>query len=251
MGRTLPTALLGEIVGYLDITLDVFLPRYEKIWEKNSRIEKIIEDGTVKWHVNGLAHSLHDRPAVIWNDGIQEWFCRGQMHRGHDRPAQVYPNDGTKGWAKMGMIHRNGGKPAIERVFGNGCVQREWWIMDKLHREDDEPAIETTNGTKKWYWNNQLHRDGDLSAVEHPNGNKEWWIHGLRHRDHGRPAIYRLLTKNHEWCGTTGTQSPFEAKTRRVQTLTYKSNVIKTIFPWTILVKELNPLFWLLLNFIK
>src|SRR6185312_4621469 len=87
----LPTALLSEIVGYLDITHDVFFPSLQGTWEKQSLVQhtRFTEGyGKGTQHlVNGQLHSLHDHPAIEYDNGTKKWCWRGLLHRANDNPA--------------------------------------------------------------------------------------------------------------------------------------------------------------------
>jgi len=95
--RVLPVDLFGEIVGYLDITSDHFLPGYRRRWIRDTQFRTVSvklnstlsEKNATRHFVNGQLHSWKDRPAIEWPNGIQEWYCRGQPHRGHGKPAVV------------------------------------------------------------------------------------------------------------------------------------------------------------------
>jgi len=158
----LPTALLGEIVGYLDITSDVFFPQWQSKWERQSRIVKnfftagkeaflehnpigvgrgsfhdtpTLVSGTIQW-VNGLIHSLHDEPAIVLKHGTRKWARRGQIHRGNDLPAIEYAN-GDKQWYQNGQLHRGHDEPAHVCTSG-----KEFWY---------------THGEYKWRpWRNPI-----------------------------------------------------------------------------------------------
>jgi len=121
----LPTALLGEIVGYLDITSDVFFPQLQAKWEQTSRIEQVpflefVVSG-IKQLVNGQLHSLHDEPTMTLTNGTKKWHWRGVLHRAHDKPA-VECHNGDKEWYWRGKLHRGNGKPAIINCRGGN-----WW----------------------------------------------------------------------------------------------------------------------------
>jgi len=92
MVHTLPTTLLGEIVQYLDITEDRFLPGFRKQWIKATRFRTDITDSYVCYRVNNKIHSWNDLPAVQYYNMIREWYSRGNRHRSHGRPALTMPN---------------------------------------------------------------------------------------------------------------------------------------------------------------
>lgn len=100
--QVLPTALLGEIVQYLDITSDVFLPGFERLWIKATHFQNLADQMNAKKSslclvsyniVNDRLHSWQDQAAIEYLDGRKEWFCRDQRHRNNGKPAIEYPDN--------------------------------------------------------------------------------------------------------------------------------------------------------------
>src|SRR6185437_9198522 len=183
----LPKVLLGEIVGYLDITCDVFFPQWQKTWEKPSRIERVPlveEDGArgTKTLVNGHLPPLHDVPSIEKKDSyhgdVSKWYYRGKLHRDHDRPA-VECSGQSKHWYQYGKRHRDQDRPAVEYL---GPRHNEWYCRGQLHRDGDLPAVDSSNGYRQWYLRGQLHRDKGPAFIR-PDGTMEWWLHGIRQFD--------------------------------------------------------------------
>lgn len=54
-----------------------------------------------KWIENGRIHHAGDKPAVIWDDGSCEWHVYGLRHRNHGKPAEMYAM-GLQGWWSNG-----------------------------------------------------------------------------------------------------------------------------------------------------
>jgi|SRR6185437_1534814 len=160
--RYLHTDLLREIVGFLDITTDVFLTALQSHWE---RISEYTE-----------TRSLVTKTKFSSGGERIERRIQGRLQSIRDRPAIECPTG--KAWFQQGRLHRDGDKPAIKYADGN----REWRIQGMLHRKDDLPAL-VTETCKKWFWNGQLHREGGKPAVEWEEGSKEWYEHGESYRD--------------------------------------------------------------------
>jgi len=197
--RILPKAILGELVQYLDIRTDVFMPGLETQWRKASQIEikttivrthKVPRDNIgirTETYVNGTLHSMDDLPAVA-DAGNRQWYRCGQLHRDGDQPAKMIIGSGkvlVQEWYQYGKLHHNGDQPAV--INENGF--KKWYKHGKLHRDGDQPAIERLNGSKDWYQDGKCHRDGDQPASISANGRKEWWQHGQCHRGDDKPAI--------------------------------------------------------------
>lgn len=77
---------------------------------------------------NGLEHSFHDQPAVIYDDGTKEWRSNGVRHRDGDLPAVIL-STGSKQWFRNGVLHRDGG-PAI--IYYNG--EEQWFCNGQWRR---------------------------------------------------------------------------------------------------------------------
>jgi len=103
--QVLPTALLGEIVQYLDITSDRFLPGFRNQWIKATRFETDDLILSVYHRVNDQVHSWHGRPAIQWANGDREWFCRGQRHKSHGLPARIASDGYREFWIHGKQIH--------------------------------------------------------------------------------------------------------------------------------------------------
>jgi len=170
--RHLPGALLGEIVGYLDIIHDVFFPHLHKKWERETRIEEIEFEGGKKIKVNGQVHSWHDRPAIVHTGRVEKWYWRGRLHRQGDQPAYVRKSKGKieyRAWYRNGRLHRAHGRPA---VICDKDKKQEWWIRGKFCRNNNQPVVEYNRGRKMWAnIQGELHRDDDLPAIENETNN--------------------------------------------------------------------------------
>lgn len=118
----LPAALLGEIVQYLDVTEDVFIPGFEKLWEKATQYtEELAPDESALFrYKNGKLHSWDDLPAVERSDGTRAWYYHDQCHRDGDKPA-VECADNSAAWYHRGRVVKR-------RAAGN-------WILG-LNRPD-------------------------------------------------------------------------------------------------------------------
>src|SRR6185437_4571352 len=186
----LPDALLGCIVGYLDITCDVFFPWLQNAWEKASVLEHVpfvdesknagvkhlintqlhkvpfvyeSKNAGVKHLINTQLHSLHDQPAIVLENGTKMWYRRGVLHRDRDQPAVEDNVHGVKKWFRNGLLHRNKDRPAI--VYSTG--KKEWFSQGMRHRDGGRPAVE---GAER--------RTTSMKIVK----TREWWVNGERHR---------------------------------------------------------------------
>lgn len=83
-------------------------------------------DGTIKTYLDGLLHSIDDRPAIVYKDGRREWYKYGNLHRDGDKPA-IITNE-TQIWYKDGLKHRGNGEPA--EIWKSG--RKYWYIKDEL-----------------------------------------------------------------------------------------------------------------------
>ncbi len=118
MKRTLPTVLLGEIVGYLDITEDRFLPGFKKQWAKATHFRTEEQDdeqdpnARTVYLVNDKIHSWKDQPAIEWANGDDEWFFQDKRHRGHGKPA-IVRSRGRREWYRHGRRVMNWNDPDL------------------------------------------------------------------------------------------------------------------------------------------
>jgi len=122
--RQLPHDLHGEIVQYLDVTVDVFLPGFERQWKKATVFVQTMVQGGPCQYVNGVVHSINDEPAMMMdnNDALafeKRWVRHGVLHRDHDRPAVEVDQPPELGpsyreWYRDGKRSRDNGQPVIE-----------------------------------------------------------------------------------------------------------------------------------------
>jgi len=200
----LPKALLGELVQYLDIRTDVFLPGFETTWKKATKYETIVSEVDYSaWvpslhrettratqtahYVNGELHSTNDLPARIIGKDFRMWYKCGQLHRGKGLPASIEKtwNQLKEQWFIRGQHHRAHDRPAVMHQGG----KKEWWRHGKRHREDDQPAIVYEGGSEKWFYDGLLHREHDRPAVVWITRHQEWWVKGRPRREDNGPSI--------------------------------------------------------------
>ena len=94
--------------------------------------------------VDGLLHSQHDQPAVVYADGTQWWYHEGQVHR-VTGPAVVHAN-GVEEWWQDNKRHRDGA-PAVTYPMTDAITPslrgvKQWWVNGKMVREDLPPAVQ-------------------------------------------------------------------------------------------------------------
>jgi hypothetical protein len=63
----------------------------------------ILENGTVIWYKNGLAHRVGN-PAIIGTKGATEWLQDGKYHR-VDGPAVEYSTGGKEWWLNDELVY--------------------------------------------------------------------------------------------------------------------------------------------------
>ncbi len=122
------------------------------------------------FYVDGILHSIDDKPSQILFDGTQKWFRNGKLYR-----ASLDENGLT-----------------LPAYIGANGIQK-WFVNDKLHRIDKDkngyilPAFVHINGEERWYWYGKIHRickddyGKVLPAIE-GNNYKEWYTFGKRNR---------------------------------------------------------------------
>ena len=96
MNAQISTDVLGDIISFLDITEDRSIltvckqlfnlsdnesNQILKTWEKNSKYECKVFDGSKKWYVNGRLHREADLPAVEYADGTKRWYVNSKFIR--------------------------------------------------------------------------------------------------------------------------------------------------------------------------
>jgi hypothetical protein len=131
-------------------------------WMKATKFNTEVNSFThiIERYVNGVLHSIDDRPAVECM-GIKMWYRGGELHRDGDRPAIEHSDGGV--WYRYGKRHRDGDRPAVMRW----CGDKEWWRDGKRHRDGNRPAIERRNGFRMWYREGALYRDGGRPVIEY------------------------------------------------------------------------------------
>lgn len=143
---------------------------------------------TTHTYINGLLHSIRDKPAVVHANGTQEWWSHGQLHR-DTGPAVIYM-DGDKIWYQNGRRHREGA-PAV--ICTNGT--QIWYSRGRRHRES-APAV-IANGTLEWWVEGRRHREDGPAIINH---NAQYWFnHGRLHRSHNQPAVVTPRNRNNQW----------------------------------------------------
>ncbi len=166
----------------------------------------------------GLLHSFDDYPSYVYNydNNIKYiWHINGVIHRDHDKPAylQTTPNNDQfikYIWFINGKIKRLNDLPSeIIYVKDSEGVEYTWRKDDKLHREDDKPAyiMISKDGSQiikhmKWVLNGRVHRDydkpADIYLVDGIIDRYEeftWYRFNTEHRDHIRPSRVGYLNK--------------------------------------------------------
>ena len=152
------------------------------------------ELGTTSTRMNGLLHSLDDKPAIIRHlEDEKVWYTFGEVDR-VGKPAFTSPH--TREWRIKGKLHNMQG-PAIVKSDGG----REWWL-NGYRQPLVTPNVIKGDGTKEWHkqggtehGDHRLHRT-DGPAVVRPEdvafekGLPEWeWLyHDMKHRLDG-PAL--------------------------------------------------------------
>ena len=174
----------------------------DEIYIDNPRSERDGALGSTTTRMNGLLHSIDDKPAMVRHLEDQKiWYSFGELDR-IDKPAVISP--GTREWRRKGKLHNMNG-PAIVRANGD----KEWWL-NGYRQPLVTPNVIRGDGTREWhkkggaeYGEDQLHRT-DGPAIIRPKdvalerGFPEWvWrFHDMKHRLDGPAEQWPSGTKS-------------------------------------------------------
>jgi len=174
----------------------------DEVYIDNPRSERDGALGSTTTRMNGLLHSIDDKPAMVRHLEDQKiWYSFGELDR-IDKPAVISP--GTREWRRKGKLHNMNG-PAIVRANGD----KEWWL-NGYRQPLVTPNVIRGDGTREWhkkggaeYGEDQLHRT-DGPAIIRPKdvalerGFPEWvWrFHDMKHRLDGPAEQWPSGTKS-------------------------------------------------------
>lgn len=100
------------------------LARYSEDWENGV-------EGAVSTLVNGVLHSVDDKPSLVTDEGEQIWHRYGVMHR-DGAPARMLPDE-SWAWYQNGKRHRVDGPASYTSRGYNPTTRRadgtyEYWL---------------------------------------------------------------------------------------------------------------------------
>lgn len=109
--ESLPNELKALIACYLGSD-----PVGDKVREMADGAKIFHTDSKGRTYINGLLHSVDDRPCVV-NCYKKEWRKMGKLHRSGNEPAVIYEN-GDKFWFSEGVETKRYNVSTEERRFG-------------------------------------------------------------------------------------------------------------------------------------